>query len=833
MGCFFNPNVLILFSSSIGSKAMRYEKRNAAISLVLLACCSVWTAGLAYEVQVKSSSNDFPFIRMSPDGRLIYESFSDRGDRVPDFSFCGYQGGGAAIPDVPVRITLNPDPASADDRPRIQDAIDQLAALPLNADGFRGTLLLTRGEYRLGAAPSQWSGVHYSLIVPASGIVLRGGGRGADGTVLRAVAKHDGRLIITTTDPQSYPFLRAASAALSDDTAVRVTDVYLPVNFDRFSVENVSGLSVGDEIYICRNTNMEWIKAIGADQLRRRATAEQALAEPEDLTSLGGKKYTKDEKGLWWLNFPWEPGPREAYRRIITALNGTRITVDIPVPESVSSAYGGAFIFKNSRRMIENIGFENLRMISDWEADERGVDTRQHFSGGIQLADVKNSWVRDVDGFNLFGNLVHITSTAFFTTVQDCYLSGQPAESMASDLTGYYGGGAFAVDGQMSLVQRCFAEHVRHFGFVVGAFAAGPNVIMDSDGRNSSGCAETHQRWSPGVLWDRMGHRAPTNVGIFDRMGMGSGHGWTTVNSVLWNCVGRVLQVESPPIGKNFCVGGLGLDGTGVKPAVESSRKKDAGSYYSEGQLVSPRSLYLQQLADRLGMDAVRNVAEEWQMIGRCVTPQIAFNDDDHIVTLFGLEPDTTVRYTLDGSDPLPESPEYTAPLSFPSGNVTVKASAFKEGLFPSAPAVVEISHDPFITARGEWLSKDATYTATRGKIRPELLNGEDGDAAVTFYNGANITDPTITITLKEPITIQGLLITARQHPAWLEVTRTITVWVSADGSRWEQVWQAPEPAYKWKILLTEPKRARYLKIGLVGENIQLCLKNVKIYGKN
>ncbi len=779
-----------------------------------------------------AASSDFPFIRMSPSGMLTYESFSDRGDRIPDFSFCGYQGGGVAIPDVPVQITLNPDPASVDDRPRIQAAIDELAALPLNADGFRGALLLTKGEYKLGAAPSQWSGVNYSLIIPDSGIVLRGEGLGDDGTVLRAVAKHDGRLIITTTDPVlSYPQQKAASEALADHTAVWITDEYLPVSFDCFSVENVSGFSIGDEIFICRNTNVEWIKAIGADQLRRRVTEEQALAEPDARTVLGGKKYTKDEQGLWWWNFPWEPGRREAYRRIITALDDTRITVDIPVPESVSSEYGGAFIFKDDRRMIENIGFENFRLVSDWEADERGVNTRQHFSGGIELADVRNSWVRDVDGFNFFGYLVHIKHSAFFTTIQDCYLSGLPADSMAAGLVGYYGGGAFLVNGQMSLVQRCFTEHVRHFGFTVGAFVAGPNVILDSDGRNSSGCAETHQRWSPGILWDRVGHRVPTNVGIFDRGGMGSGHGWTTVNSVLWNCVGQILQVESPPIGRNFCVGGLGLGGPGGSLEVENNRKKDSGSYFSEGRFVAPRSLYVQQLTDRLGPNAVRNIAEDWQIKGRCVSPYITLDPNNDFVHIQLLEPEAEVRYTTDGSEPTEDSPLYEKPLFFPQG-CTLKAATFRRGLLPSAVSKLTLAANPFLINRGEWISKDATFTASSRRPNDmKLLNGDDGDEPLIFYTGTQ-EDPWIMIDLKSLKLIDAMSIAYRNDSRWLARTEGLTVWVSRDAHNWEQVWSASEIALSWSFLVDPPVKTQYVKIGLVGKDRQLCLKNVKIYGR-
>src|SRR5262245_66148884 len=41
------------------------------------------------------------------DGKLVYEA-DGRGNRVPDFSHCGYRGGGVATPDVPVRLVVPP-----------------------------------------------------------------------------------------------------------------------------------------------------------------------------------------------------------------------------------------------------------------------------------------------------------------------------------------------------------------------------------------------------------------------------------------------------------------------------------------------------------------------------------------------------------------------------------------------------------------------------------------------------------------------------------------------------------------------------------------------------
>ena len=97
-----------------------------------------------------------------------------KGNRILDFSNSGYGGGGVQLPAVQARVAV--EPADGDDSARIQAAIDQVSALPQNADGIRGAVLLKRGRYEVGT----------TLAIRASGVVLRGEGQGEDGTILFA-----------------------------------------------------------------------------------------------------------------------------------------------------------------------------------------------------------------------------------------------------------------------------------------------------------------------------------------------------------------------------------------------------------------------------------------------------------------------------------------------------------------------------------------------------------------------------------------------------------------------------------------------------------------------
>ena len=84
-----------------------------------------------------------------PDGKLIYKP-DPNGDFIPDFSMCGYMGGGVALPVLPVKVTVQAGDGKTDDRARIQAAIDAVSKLPPDAHGFRGAVLLKKGHYRVG-----------------------------------------------------------------------------------------------------------------------------------------------------------------------------------------------------------------------------------------------------------------------------------------------------------------------------------------------------------------------------------------------------------------------------------------------------------------------------------------------------------------------------------------------------------------------------------------------------------------------------------------------------------------------------------------------------------
>src|SRR5262249_17427212 len=144
--------------------------------------------------------------------------------------------------------------------------------------------------------------------------------------------------------------------------------------------------------------------------------------------------------------------------------------------------------------------------------------------------------------------------------------------------------------------QRCMADTAR-YSYVVGARVCGPNVFRNCKAGGQYATTEPHHRWSVGGLYGNV----PADIAIQERQWMGSGHGWAGANYVVWNCEGS-LVLQQPPTAQNWAIGFVGKKEKGAF-------ERPSGYWESFGKHVGPRSLYLKQLEDRLGKQAVANIA--------------------------------------------------------------------------------------------------------------------------------------------------------------------------------------------------------------------------------
>ena len=150
-----------------------HKEMNRAVSATLV--LSVLIAGLALGAV---AAGEPALVRFGKD--CLDYGVQENGDRIPDFSCCGYRGGGVKIPDVSEKVALEARD-TGDDTERIHNAIDQLATMAPNDDGFRGAVLLKSGTYRVAG----------TLVMKEGGVVLRGAGQEDGGTVIVATGTYD------------------------------------------------------------------------------------------------------------------------------------------------------------------------------------------------------------------------------------------------------------------------------------------------------------------------------------------------------------------------------------------------------------------------------------------------------------------------------------------------------------------------------------------------------------------------------------------------------------------------------------------------------------------
>lgn len=547
-------------------------------------------------------------VRLGDDGQLIYAA-NERGDRLIDFSYVGYHSGERAIPDVPVRLTLQP--RAGDCTAMIQEAIDQLGRSQADANGFRGAILLKAGTYRIEG----------KLHINRGGIVLRGEGDGPDGTVLVAAGYGESkykRTLITVGDGR-----RARPVT---ETRQAITDDYVPVGARTFTVASTAGYKVGDRILVHRPATAEWISHIGCDRLRSRWGAVTDTRWVKDGPNPGFYYRRSGASGLRrialrpnesWEEFQervplsedgkkldftkqWEPGWYNFYfERRITAIRGRQITIDAPIVQAMSKRFGGGAIFHyQTPGRVREVGIEHLRLMAEFSAPVEGHpygdprktgSVEQHAWHGIKLhCSSENTWVRHVSGKYFGWSLV--SASGIGATVTDCVSLGH-----ASQIRGgrRY---PFMIDGQRNLVQRCVTIEGRH-EFVSQAKTAGPNVFVDCVGRASKSSAGPHHRYSVGTLFDNI--KSERSMESRFRGSSGTGHGWAGSQTCFYNCIAPGFHVQAPPGGISWVLGGH--------------------DSFDESERVKPASLYYQQVEARLGKAAVLRLttAEHLAGLGR------------------------------------------------------------------------------------------------------------------------------------------------------------------------------------------------------------------------
>jgi hypothetical protein len=409
--------------------------------------------------------------------------------------------------------------------------------MPLT-NGFRGAVLLEQGIFYCSRP----------LSIKSSGVVLRGYGPGPSGTTIRLTGSPHLFLII--------------EGELPDESQKRigVTDKYVPSGAMSFNVDDASSLHNGDTIFIHRPATPAWVQFMGMSKLTRNG---------------------RDEH--------WVSGGTVT-RRTIKAISGNTITFDVPLTDSLDSQYlnpPGAWVEEaDISGWIHQVGVEYLRIVSP----PQPVPITASSFKAIDINNASDVWVRNMAADDTI-NSIHTSANTARITIEDFSIRHSVA-TMGAALPADFG-----VDGTQTLLDRCTSIGNHLFYFVTFSGATGPNVLLDCDFRGN-GSISPHERWATGLLFDNCRVR-DGGINLMNRGEMGSGHGWTSGWSVVWNCVAKSFIIQRPPGTVNWAIGCIGKQDFAPMPFGKGPMLQQ-GIIDSNDRPVEPKSLYVEQLRERL-----------------------------------------------------------------------------------------------------------------------------------------------------------------------------------------------------------------------------------------
>ncbi|CAH0525352.1 hypothetical protein [Vibrio hippocampi] len=514
----------------------------------------------SYPVPV-TDNDDAPLVALDPSsGKAIYRRYANQGQQgavniVPDFSYAGYRSGGVALPSYDALPVIKQLSPSDNDALQLQQAIDKVSQQMPDENGVRGVVLLKAGDYYIDRP----------IVVRASGVILRGEGQGVNGTTLHATSEaHRDKFIRVQGKGKKNKF-QPADAPRNE----RIQQDYVPVGSNSIAIANVAGYSVGDTIAVARTPNQKWIDVLAMS------------------------------------DYGWTPKSyRIQYERTVIAIEDNRLILDIPIVDAIDASLGGGEVYRTDLSgRLQQVGIENLRLTTRTDVMASNEDRAFY---AIDFAEVENSWIRDVT-VEAFSHGFNFRDGSRFNTAQDvAYVEPDFAVVGGRHYSFNFDGGS------LNLFQRCYGDEGRHT-FVVGSRVTGPNVFLDCVAENTQNDSGPHHRWSTGILYDNTyGGELRTQ----NRLDSGSGHGWAGAQQMYWHTEHESYVLQAPPGAMNWAVANQGDWG---RP--QWSPNEPLGmieNHHEDNKPMTPiRSLYLQQLQDRLGIEAVEQVTRPEQRQGR------------------------------------------------------------------------------------------------------------------------------------------------------------------------------------------------------------------------
>ena len=584
-----------------------------------------------------------PLITRGPDGKLVYKPYTDRGDKIIDFSYAGYKANEAPIPDVPVVRTLEPLPDSPTPELRREERFLDPESLDLN-DGspilatpggrnahalecpviveaeregrpvvkithrmavrtwvycdqcpeesredydnphwIRGGSPVNRKEMAYPEGPDSHARIQAALDEIAAMEPDADGIRGA------LLLKRGTYYVNGTLNLRSGVVLRGEGQG--ENGTVLIFNNPMGVGIQGGPAGNGGNQSEGSAI---ETRIADAYVPAGSTHLTLEDAGDFSVGDEIRVMKRVNENWTQtlDMKQYGWRAAAY--ARQLMHFREITRIEGDRIHFRVPLPQSIVEEHGGGSVIGGEQwNRARQIGIEDLSVVSNYNTLVPGIirmepgriyesDMWDNLMHGINLSWCEDSWVRRTSVMHTSGSSVRLTWCRY-TTVRD-------SESInpISPITGRMRYSFRNNNSQMVLYYNCFAERGRH-DFVTGARESGPIAFVRGRTEGALGPSETHHRWSTGVLFDSITmENGSGGLQVRNRGGSGSGHGWSGANGVIWNSTAPYIRVENPPTPEqNFAIGS------------SSPRLEGNGFIENSGDPVESQSLFVQQLIDR------------------------------------------------------------------------------------------------------------------------------------------------------------------------------------------------------------------------------------------
>ncbi|MCL1943626.1 MAG: hypothetical protein FWF54_08810 [Candidatus Azobacteroides sp.] len=519
-------------------------------------------------VKEKNEKWQSKLISIHNNGKILYEK-DEYGFVIPDFSHSGYDGGNREMPDVPVIKIIQPQPG--DNTAYIQQIIDSVGTLPLDEKGFRGAILLNAGIYD----------IYGTLYVKHDGIVLRGKGDDYDptqNTIIRArgnTPKQRDVIVLGNDSVNHWEMIKTGSKQNI------ITPKVNPGDFT-FEVEDVRPYQVGDQIMIYHPCTDKWLKSIDYGGVPAPFSGEEDERWTENLLPI-------------------------IYNRYITQIDGNQITIDAPVFYTLNRTLSQSYVYKpDMTGTVYNIGLENVQI----NIETAGKEDENHAWQCVRVQSAENGRIKNCTMLH-FGQSGIITNFTSRFTIENCKAIN-PVSLIIGDRRYNFNTYIYS---QQILLKNCYAKNGRHHYVSNGTSTASGIVFLRCISDASYNVNEGHRKWTSGMLydnlkeinirpvtgWRKIVYHTQCVLGLYNRENIGTGHGWSAVQSVCWNCdvnknYGKIV-IQKPPTAQNYAIGCKAKEITG-KYTMSSTYAPG----YIEGQNkvnLEPESLFEAQLRAR------------------------------------------------------------------------------------------------------------------------------------------------------------------------------------------------------------------------------------------